>query len=208
MFSPFERDLASTDIPEVLRQQYLYSVDAPYTVIFEGDADRVWHKPRWLTAFFWFLTWFQIFFPEVGEKIPTRLHIIGGRDSLGNPIHRWNRTFRFIKRDRYFNAVMAYDERFQKVIEKMGPFGALKIFWRIEFTNSNQLTISSVKCCIDLWRFRIFLPLFLYPTVVARETALSENKIYLELVASHPWLGDIFGYSGTFSQRKLEHKNE
>ena len=203
MLSPFERDLEFKNIPEVFRQQYLYSVDDPYTIIFEGEADRVWHKPRWLTPFFWFLTWFQIFFPETGENIPTQLHIIGGRDSLRQPFHKWNRTFHF-KRDRYFNAVMAYDEKVKAVIEKMGPFGFLQIFWKIEFFHPNRLTISSVKCCMDFRIFRLFLPLFLYPTVIASETALADNEIYLELVASHPWLGDIFGYSGTFRSRKNE----
>jgi len=203
MFSPFEQDLGSKDLPEVFRQQYLYSVDEPYTVIFEGDADRVWHKPQWLTPFFWILTWFQIFFPETGEKIPTQLHIIGGRDSLNKPFHKWNRTFRF-KRDRYFNAVMTYDDGMGAVIEKMGLFGIIQIFWKMEFLAPNRLTISSMKCCMDFGIIRMFLPIFLYPSVMVKETAVANNEIYLELVASHPWLGDIFGYSGTFYSLRKE----
>jgi len=200
MFSPFEQDLECKDLPEVFQQQYLYSVYEPYTIIFEGNADRVWHRPRWLTPFFWFLTWFQIFFPETGENIPTQLHIVGGRDFSNRPFHKWNRTFHF-KREGYFNSVMAYDEKMEAVIEKMGLFGIIQIFWKMEFLPPNRLTISSMKGCIDFGIFRVFLPLFLYPSVMAKETAISDNEIYLELVASHPWLGDIFGYSGTFRWR-------
>ena len=203
MLSPFERDLDFKDLPKVFHQQYLYSVDEPYSLIFEGNADHVWHRPRWLTPFFWVLTWFQIFFPETGENIPTQLHIVGGRDSSNQPFHKWNRTFRF-ERNRYFNAVMAYDERTKAVVEKMGPSGILQIIWKIEFLPPNCLTISSVKCCMGFGIFRLFLPLFLYPTVIAKETAINDYEIYLELTASHPWLGEIFGYSGTFRWRKIE----
>ena len=203
MPSPFEFDLNSQALPSAFYQQYFYSADAPYSLVLEGNSDRVWHRPFWLWPVFLLLTWFEIFFPETGENIFTRLQIIGGRDSEGQPYHNWNRTFKF-GRDRFFNARMTYNKELQAVTERMGPGGLLQIAWRIQFTSPDKLEISSTKCFVGFGKRRIYLwPLF-YPSVKVIETALSDDNIHVELVASHPLLGDIFGYSGTFTLRRLE----
>lgn len=49
------------------------------------------------------------------------------------------------------------------------------------------------------------LPPLTYPTVRAVETAVGtgEQILDVDLTVSHDWLGDVFGYYGTFDVRRV-----
>lgn len=199
MDSPFETILAPhRDIlPPALKAQYLTPVDAGRTVHFNGTSDRVWHRPRWLWPFFWALAWFDVIFPETGVNIPATMELTSARDRYGLPYQRWNRVFAFA-RPRRFNAVMAWDVQRRCVAEHFTSMQLLSMVWEISFHAPARLEIVTSTCHINLGPLQIPLQRFFHPHVRVVETALDDETIHVDLTMSHPFLGDIFGYSGTY----------
>jgi hypothetical protein len=207
--SPFEPALKAhcSELPPALREQYLLPVEAPYRLRLEGTMDCIWHRPAWLWPMFLLLAQFDILFPETGAHIPARMDVIGGRDAQGRPYQHWNRSYRFPAVTRRFNAIMAYDEKQRCVVEWLGPAHVGQILWSVTFVRPNAIEIVSAACQLRLGSLRLPLSRLLYPSVRAVETALDEDTIHIDLRTSHPWLGDIFGYEGTFHLLRIS-KND
>jgi hypothetical protein len=197
MNSPFETVFAGTSLPPAFEKQYMISVDSGQMALFDGVSARVWHRPFWLWPIFWAMSPFDILFPETGTDIPATMKLTGGRDAQGQPYHNWDRTFFFAK-PRYFKAVMAYDLEQQCVIEHFTPMHLLNMVWEISFTAPAHLEIVTRACRIKLGKLQITLPSLLHPHVHVIEDAISDDTIQMSLVMSHPFLGDIFGYAGTY----------
>ncbi|MBL8046414.1 MAG: DUF4166 domain-containing protein [Anaerolineales bacterium] len=198
MNSPFEKPLGQCALPPAFRAQFLFSADAPESLTLTGEMQRVWHRPVWLWPLFWFLSLFNILFPEQGQAVPAEMRIVGQRNRQQQPIHYWLRNFDFPNVRRYFNAAMIYDDGLQAVTEKLGPAGWLQMVWNVEFLMPNQIHISTRACFLALGPFKVRLASILYPSVQALETALGENVIHVNVEVSHAWFGAIFGYSGEF----------
>lgn len=202
--SPFEHVLDKLSIPPIFQEQFLFSADAPYAILLEGKMNRVWHRPIWLWPVLRFLAWFNILFPETGAGIKAFMQIIGGRDQWGTPFHKWNRTFAFPNIDRFFNAVMIYNTKLQAIAEKMGPAGLIQMLWCVEFFPPSQIKISTTQCYLSIGRLQVCLPTFLYPMVCAVESDIGNDTLHIDLMVSHPWLGEIFGYDGEFKVTRIK----
>ena len=61
-----------------------------------------------------------MFFSERGEEIPFTIQNIAERDEYGQELVRWNRTFYFHNKKRYFNAVMQLDENENEIVDYFG----------------------------------------------------------------------------------------
>ena len=61
-----------------------------------------------------------MFFSERGEEIPFTIQNIAERDEYGQELVRWNRTFYFHNKKRYFNAVMQFDENENEIVDYFG----------------------------------------------------------------------------------------
>lgn len=202
MNSPFESVFAQDNLPPAFQRQYLLSVDSDQMAFFDGNSDRVWHRPAWLWPFFWFLSLFNIIFPETGTNIPATMRLTGRRDAQGQPYHNWDRTFRFAI-PRYFKAVMAYDQKRQCVVEHFTPMHLLSMVWDLRFTAPAHLEIITRTCTLNLGKLQIPLPRLLHPHVHVIEDALDDDTIQMSLTMSHPLLGDIFGYEGTYKVKLM-----
>lgn len=203
MLSPFEPIFLQTPLPLVFQEQFLFSADAPNTILLEGKMNQVWHHPAWLWPLFWGLAQLNILFPETGKQVPAYLQIIGGRNRYNQPFHKWHRTFLFPNARRYFNAVMIYDPKLRAVTERMGPAGIIQMMWCIEFFAPDKIEILTDKCYLSIGEMRIRLPSFLYPSVCVIETALGAEVIHVDLQVSHPAFGVVFGYDGEFQTRRV-----
>lgn len=190
-------------LPPALAAQYLASPRSNFRVVLEGRMDKVWHHPRWLTPFFYPLAWAQMLFPEMGTDIPAMMEVAGTRDRDGVAAQTWHRTFTFPP-TRRFNALMAYDVMRDCVVERMGPFHALWMAWDIMFHPPDTVEIKTTGCSLHIGKVRVQLPSHLYPFVRAVERAVPErdDQIHIDLAVSHPRLGTIFGYDGTFTLRR------
>lgn len=101
---------------------------------------------------------------------------------------------------RRFNAIMVYDPVQSCVVERLGPGHLLQMAWTIRFLAPASIEIVTTNCTVRLGHWRMRLPHFLYPSVRAVETAALDrpDTIDIDLMMTHPWLGPIFGYDGTF----------
>lgn len=202
--SPFTSVLKDAHLPTAFQHQFLASVDEPCDTVLEGQMDQVWHRPRWLWPLLWLAARFDILFPEVGSQIPATMIVRGERDGAQRPRQQWLRTFAFPTL-RHFNAIMAYDDTLGCVVEFMGPGRALRVQWEVRFEPPGTMYITSRACHLMVGGRAIPLASWQHPSVEAVETAdlARDDSIHINLRVSHPWLGAIFGYEGTFRLRLL-----
>lgn len=199
--SPFEPDLGPLrdELPQAFVDQYLFS--SAERVLLEGTMERVWRRGRWLWPLFWLASWSDLLFPETGAGVPVTvdIHATGSR-----PAHLWRRTFRFPKRTRRFTSRMEFDERLARVIEAIGPGGALAIAWEMRFEPPSTLRLHAAGWVLRLGPWRLRVPDWLLGSGRAVESAdLSRpGAIRIDFMVSHALLGDVFGYSGIFEVRR------
>ena len=163
--------------------------------------ERVWRRGRWLWPFFWLATWPELLFPETGVDVPVTVDI---RQVGSRPCHVWRRNFRFPRRQRRFTSRMVYDERLGRVLEGIGPGGALAIAWEMRFEPPSTLHLDATGWVLRLGLLRLRLPAWLLGSGRAIETAdvSVPGVIRIDFAVSHPLLGDVFGYAGTFKVRR------
>jgi uncharacterized protein DUF4166 len=199
--SPFEPDLGPhrEELPRAFLDQYLFSPGEH--VVLEGTMQRVWRRGRWLWPIFWLASWSDLLFPETGSGVPVTVDI---RAVEGPALrHLWRRDFRFSgARRRRFRSRIEYDERLGHVIEAVGPGLALAIAWDVRFEAPSTLHLDCAGWVLRLGPLRIRLPEWLLGSGRDIETAPSPNTIRIDFTVSHPLLGDVFGYVGTFTIRR------
>jgi hypothetical protein len=176
--------------------QYFFS--SGERVVLEGTMERVWRRGRWLWPLFWLASWSDLLFPETGRDVPVSLVI---RAEQSGRRHLWRREFRFPRRHRRFTSRMEYDERLGRVIEAVGPGLALALAWDIRFEAPSTLHLACAGWVLRLGPLRIRLPEWFLSSGQAVETVPTANTIRIDFTVSHPLLGDVFGYAGTFTVR-------
>jgi len=194
--SPFERDFGPLreQLPREFVDQYLFSPGE--RVVLEGTMERVWRRGGWLWPFFWLASWSDLLFPETGSDVPVTVDIRAVKAG-----HVWRRDFRFSGgRRRRFTSRIEYDERLGRVIEAVGPRRALAIAWDIRFEPPSKLRLDCAGWVLRLGSLRIRLPEWLLGSGWGVETADSSaaGRIRIDFATSHPLLGDVFGYTGSF----------
>lgn len=186
--SPFAAVLgAERALPSVFRDQFLGD-----GALLQGVMTRVWHRPRWIRPLLSLLACAHVLVPDTGEDIPAHLRIepvAGGQ--------AWRRTFGFA-RVRRFDAVLVHDGT--ALLERTGPF---ELEWDVRFRSPDTIFISTQRARVRVGRLCMRLPSLLVPDVRALELALGPDEIWVSLVASHRFLGEFFGYSGTFQLRRV-----
>jgi hypothetical protein len=170
-------------------------------LVLEGTMERVWRRGHWLWPFFWLAAWSDLLFPETGSDVPVTVHIQAVES--GRTLHLWRRDFDFSGgRRRRFTSRIEYDERLGHVIEAVGPGLVLAIAWEIRFEAPSTLHLDCAGWVLRLGPLRTRLPEWLLGSGRAVETVPSPNTIRIDFTISHPLLGDVFGYVGTFTVRR------
>ncbi len=177
-----------------LADQFL-GADRGYRVRLNGTMHQIWRRHGWLRPLFTMLAWADILFPETGRDVPVSLTI--EPDGRGGDV--WRRTFAFA-RERRFNATMAFEG--SSVIERLGPRGMLEVPWHLRVRSANAIQITTGETCLRIGGLRLHFPRWLRFTVGATQRARPHGRMDLDLVVTHPRLGRIFGYSGTFAVRR------
>ena len=177
-----------------LADQFL-GADARHRVRLDGTMHQIWRRHGWLRPVFTLLAWADILFPETGRDVPVSLTI--EPDGRGDDV--WRRTFAFT-RERRFNATMAYQG--STVIERLGPRGMLEVPWHLRVTSADAIQITTGETRLRMGGLRLRFPRWLRFTVGATQRARAHGRMDLDLVVTHPRLGRIFGYSGTFTVRR------
>jgi len=199
--SPFASDLGRRvdALPTEFRDQYLF--EPSERVVLDGVMQQVWRRGRWLWPLFWLASWFDALFPETGSDVPVILKI---QAQMSGERHLWRREFYFAGRRRRFTSRMEYDERLGCVVELIGPGGALALAWHIRFEPPNRLALGASGWFLRIGPWRLRLPEWILGSGQATETAdpAKPGVIRIDFVVTHPFLGDVFGYAGTFQVRR------
>ena len=205
-FSPALEPYADV-LPPVFREQFLFSAEASYQIVLEGQMHRIWYRPLWLRPLLWMLGKFNILVAENGENVPTRVVIAAGRDPHGQPYQNWRRTFR-LQKSRIFRTYVVYDSRVKRVVECVGPAWVLRMAEDVQFHPPATLEMNLYAWVLQLGRLRVQLPrglgrwLFMVVYTVQRADENRDDTIHIDLKVSHPLLGSVFGYEGTFQVKQ------
>jgi hypothetical protein len=171
-----------------------FGADGCHQVRMEGAMHLVWHRHTWLRPFFGLLARVDILFPESGRDVPASMTIARGDQGTA-----WRRTFSFAK-IRRFNAMMTYQPQVG-LVERIGPGGVIEVPWRVRSLGRDTIEITTGRLRMRAGPLRLPIPAVLQVAVRAVERAVASG-IHVDLVVSHPVLGAIFGYDGTFAVRR------
>jgi hypothetical protein len=160
----------------------------------DGAMRRIWHGHTWLRPLFTLLARVDILFPESGRDIPASMTIARVGDGVA-----WRRTFSFAT-IRRFDATMTFQPE-SGVVERIGPAGVIEVPWRIRSLGSDTIEITTGPLRLRTGLLRIPIPAALQVAVRAVERAVA-NAVHVDLVVTHPVLGAIFGYDGSFTVRR------
>jgi hypothetical protein len=160
----------------------------------DGAMRRIWHRHTWLRPLFTLLARVDILFPESGRDIPASMTIARVDEGVA-----WRRTFSLPK-IRRFDATMTYQPHLG-VVERIGPGGVIEVPWRVRSLGSDTIEITTGRLRLRTGRLRIPVPAVLQVAVRAVERAVA-NAVHVDLVVTHPILGAIFGYDGSFTVRR------
>lgn len=119
---------------------------------------------------------FRCFFSERGKDIPFTIQ---NRTCLLKSQHtgiEWNRTFFFKGKKRFFDAIMIYDEKENRILDFFGKPHLLLSVLTFEASLDGSLTITSGKQWLLIFGKRIPLPKWLTGTSVVCET-FDEKRI-------------------------------
>jgi Domain of unknown function (DUF4166) len=198
MLGSFEEEL-----PPAFREEFLLPDDGAYRVLLDGTMEVVWSRPRWLRPLLALLAQSATLFPETGHDVPTTMLVSAVRDATGHVHHTWERTFAFPGRTRRIDAELAWNGT--HVAERMGPRRALELAWHVAFAPPASIHIAARLQSVRIRGRRLRLPRWLTVEAWTVDTAdpARTDTLRCELTVRHPWLGPIFGYSGTFRLRRV-----
>lgn len=148
---------------------------------------------------------FRCFFSERGKDIPFTIQ---NRTCLLKSQHtgiEWNRTFFFKGKKRFFDAIMIYDEKENRILDFFGKPHLLLSVLTFEASLDGSLTITSGKQWLLICGKRIPLPKWLTGTSVVCETFDEKKNCFtIEVHVQNTILGTLFFYKGTFQEEERE----
>ena len=176
-------------LPKVLQKHYKNKPYSSDQNLAKGRLDVYCRSyMKLLKPFFRYLK----IIPLVDQKnVDTTVYFKSHPDNDG---FYFQRVFYFADQAYTFNSCMIY--RNQEIIEKM-RWG---FCWRINyFWDGHSIQLQHKGYAFMLKRFLIPLPLtILLGRCNASETAIDDEHFAMQVKITHPWWGDVYGYSGHF----------
>lgn len=191
------------EIPFAFRDQFFHHQDLPYGMRLEGVMHRVWHRPRVLGPLFRLLGRIGILVPEQGTEVPTTLTVRPGRNALDGQYHVWDRTLSFARPVR-FRTTIIYDPAIGQVVDLVGPRDVLYMVWKAQFHPPDRFTLDTEAIALRIRGRRVWMPTWMWKLLLGTVTfsqvadSTEGDMVRIDLLITHPLLGRIFGYAGTF----------
>lgn len=155
----------------------------------------------WIRLLFKAGTVFRCFFPERGRNVPFTIENHIRLTKNDTPAAVWNRTFFFRDRQRYFDAVMIYDESRVEIIDYFGHPPILISSLRFKAEADGSLSITSVRQWLPLFSKKLPLPKCLYGISSVNESYDEEKSCFtIDVHVKNPLFGTLFAYRGTFNR--------
>ncbi|MFD5261675.1 DUF4166 domain-containing protein [Bacillus wiedmannii] len=183
--------------------QKRYEITEENSFTGEGKMDEIYGGSFFVKLILKIASKFRMFFSERGKEVPFTIHNTAERDEHGNELVRWNRTFYFHNKKRYFNAVMQLDEENNEIVDCFGEPHLLVSTLNFHIDEVGAMHISSKKQWFYMFGKKVPLPRFLYGEaniVESYDETLQCFRIHVQV--SNPLIGSLFSYKGTFVERK------
>ncbi|MCI3145689.1 DUF4166 domain-containing protein [Bacillus cereus] len=203
MANMYERLLGDTykNLHPELQKRYAITEENSFTG--EGKMDEIYGGSFFVKFILNITSKFRMFFSERGEEIPFTIQNIAERDEYGRELVRWNRTFYFHNKKRYFNAVMQLDENENEIVDYFGEPHLLVSTLHFHIDELGAMHISSKKQWFYMFGRKMPLPKFLYgeaKIVESYDETLQCFRIHVQV--RNPLIGSLFSYKGTFVERE------
>ncbi|KOS28477.1 hypothetical protein ADK17_10430 [Bacillus anthracis] len=178
--------------------QKRYEITEENSFTGEGKMDEIYGGSFFVKLILKIASKFRMFFPERGKKVPFTIHNTAERDEHGNEFVRWNRTFYFRNKKRYFNAVMKFDEN--EIVDYFGEPHILVSTLNFHIDEMGAMHISSKKQWFYMFRRKIPLPRFLYGEANIVESYDETKQCFrIHVQVRYPaLLLSLLSYRGTF----------
>lgn len=201
MVNIYERLLGDTykKLHPELQKRYAITEENSFTG--EGKMDEIYGGSFFVKLILKIASKFRMFFSERGKEVPFTIHNTAERDEHGNELVRWNRTFYFHNKKRYFNAVMQLDEN--EIVDYFGEPHILVSTLNFHIDEMGAMHISSKKQWFYMFGRKVPLPKFLYGEANIVESYDDELQCFrIHVQVRNPLIGSLFSYKGTFVERK------
>lgn len=117
----------------------------------------------------------------------------------------WNRTFFFKGKTRFFDAVMEYDERENRILDYFGKPHILLSELHLEASSDGGLVITSGRQWLLIGGKKIPLPAWLCGNSTVYEAYDEEmNCFSIKVHVKNRILGTLFSYRGAFRETEGE----
>ncbi|MDA1632380.1 MULTISPECIES: DUF4166 domain-containing protein [Bacillus cereus group] len=183
--------------------QERYAITKENSFIGEGEMDEIYGGSFFVKLILKIASKFRMFFSERGKKVPFVIHNTAGRDKDGIEIIRWNRTFYFHDKERYFNAVMQLDEENNEIVDYFGEPHILVSTLNFHIDELGAMHIASKKQWFYMFGRKIPLPKLLYGEAKIVESYDDESQCFrIHVQVRNPLISSLFSYKGTFVERE------
>jgi hypothetical protein len=190
-------------VPFAFSEQFFHRDDLPYGMRLEGVMHRVWHRPRVLGPLFRLLGRIGILVPQTGREVPTTLTVRPGENAMDGVYHVWDRTFGFARPVR-FPTTIIHDREMGEVVDLVGPRDALYMVWKAQFHPPDRFTLDTHSIALRIRGRKLWLPAWLWKLLFGTvrfwqvADSMEGDTVRIDLLITHPLLGRVFGYEGTF----------
>jgi hypothetical protein len=200
MISIYQRALGSdfSRLHPQIQRRFSLTSEGGVASIGTGVMHRLWHGAPYTLPFLFIGTWRSIMFPEQGSNVPFTIQNYAYKDPLGRETVTWVRTFR-TSRVRRFDAYMIYSEERKCIVDYLGTHQHLAVDIELGVTPDGGLRLSSGAQRFYEGPVAFNFPLLFSGIAKVCEWYDDRQKCFrIEVDASNPTWGKLFGYSGSF----------
>ncbi|HWO98068.1 MAG TPA: DUF4166 domain-containing protein [Bacillus sp. (in: firmicutes)] len=172
-----------------------------------GKMDEITGGSRWIRLFFLFGAKRRLFFPERGKDVPFTIWNEASTNEEGKTIVKWNRTFTFGRKHRFFDAIMYLNQEQDEIIDYFGQPPLLVSTLSFHADDQGRMHISSKRQWLHLFGKNILLPKFLYGKATIMEAYDDQQNCFrIRVNVRNPLAGTLFSYEGTFTEMERDSK--
>ncbi|SEQ65191.1 protein of unknown function [Virgibacillus subterraneus] len=180
--------------------QKRYEIQRGMSFTGTGMMESIKGGPKWLFPLFWTGVKFKLLFPEHGENIPFKIVNTPETGRNGEEQIRWERTFYFGTKKRYFNALMSLDSERNIIKDYLGEPHLFYSDLSLDVTAERALKITSKRQRLVLGRLEIPLPTLFQGLATVTEKYVEEKDAYsIHVIVRNPLIGTLFSYEGEFT---------
>ncbi|MGH3521116.1 MAG: DUF4166 domain-containing protein [Haloechinothrix sp.] len=207
MASIFQRAMGSDfeRLHPKMRARLSTGLDRGATCVATGIMSRIWHGTPLLKPLLHLAAAERLLLPETGTDVPFTMENRPIRDAAGRDGLTYSRTFEMPRRNRRFDTVTILDPATNQLIDILGAHRLITAEWRLSVDARGGLVIRGGRQRIRLGSRYLPLPRFL-----SAETEIhdwyedSSGRFRIDVRITHPRLGTILGYQGTFTCRFVD----